>query len=668
MTRRREWGALAALVLVSTGFRAWAAVSVPVPWIAPDEMVYGLLGRSLWLHGSLEILGGPTPYYSLLTPALVGWPLAAFGLRTGLDVVQGVQALVMSLAAVPVFLWTRRLVPARWAFVAAVLTVVVPGLTYSGLLMSEVLFYPLLVCAAWVGAETIARPTRRTQTLLVLTVLAICATRVQAIVLLPALATAAILDAWLARSWASLRRLAPAAGVLGVLVVAWLAYRLAAGGGALGSYEVIASTSFGVGAAAKYVVYHAASLLILCGLFPAAAVALLLIRAVRGGEPDPQGRAYVAVASSLTVWLVLEVGIFTSHYSDRIVERNLIGLAPVLFVGLVLWLSRGAPGTLVERAAVGLVGLVVLAVLPIDRYVNITGMHDAMTLVPLYKLANLTSGGTMRGIYVGVACAAIVALVLAPRGWLSYVPVVLAVAFVGASVASSRFAAQQARAQQRTFLAKHTNWVDRKAEGPVAYLYDGEPSWNGVWQTVFWNHGIDRVYDLGSKEVPGPLPQAHVEVQPDGTLFLPPSARQPGEWAVVSTWTTMVGEVRKEIEQVGLEQKGLRLWRVTPPMRVLDRVSGLLLNGDVNAGATGRLDAYGCRDGTFAVTLIVKQPGSIVIRVNGVQAKRLEFPSPKPEESWHGEFPVSGHNGDLCTLEVAPTGLIGTTVFQFDRG
>ena len=43
MTRRREWGALAALVLVSAGLRVWAALEVPVPWIAPDEMVYGLV-------------------------------------------------------------------------------------------------------------------------------------------------------------------------------------------------------------------------------------------------------------------------------------------------------------------------------------------------------------------------------------------------------------------------------------------------------------------------------------------------------------------------------------------------------------------------------------------------------------------------------------------------
>jgi hypothetical protein len=249
---RREWVALVAVVFVSTGFRAWAAVLVPVPWIAPDEMVYGMLGRSLYLHGSLSILGGPTPYYSLMTPALVGFPLSAFGLVTGLDVVQGLQAFVMSLAAVPVYLWARSLVSARWALVAAALTVAVPGLTYSGLLMSEVLFYPLLVLAAWAGAGAIARPSRHTQALLVVAVLAVCATRIQGVVLLPVLATAALLDGWFARSWANLRRLVPGVSVLGGVALVWILWRLGSGTGTLGGYEVIASTSFGVGAAAKF--------------------------------------------------------------------------------------------------------------------------------------------------------------------------------------------------------------------------------------------------------------------------------------------------------------------------------------------------------------------------------------------------------------------------------
>src|SRR4029078_10324667 len=132
--------------------------------------------------------------------------------------------------------------------------------------------------------------------------------------------------------------------------------------------------------------YHLASVLILCGLFPAAAVALLFVRAARRRETDPQVRAYLAVGSSLTVLLVLEVGIFASYYSDRIVERNLIALGPVLFIGLVLWIDRGGPGALLERGLVAGVAAVVLVVLPVRRLVTDFGTHDALTMVPLYKL------------------------------------------------------------------------------------------------------------------------------------------------------------------------------------------------------------------------------------------------------------------------------------------
>jgi hypothetical protein len=664
VTGRRQWGALAALVLISTAFRAWAAVSVPVPWIAPDEMVYGLLGRSLYLHGSLEILGGPTPFYSLLVPALVGFPLSAFGLATGLDVTQGLQAFVMSLAAVPVYLWGRSLVSRRWALVAAALTVAAPGLTYAGLLMSEVLFYPLLVLAAWAGAQAIARPTRWSQALLVVAVLAVCATRVQGIVLLPVLLTAVIVDGWLGRSWANLRRLLPAAGVLGGLAVAWIAWRLGSGSGTLGGYEVITSTSYSIGAAAKFVLYHLASVLIICGLFPAAAVALLFVRAARRGEPDPQVRAYLAVASSLTVWLVLEVGIFASYYSDRIVERNLIGLGPVLFIGLVLWIDRGAPGSWVERSIVAAAAAVVLLVLPVRRLVNVFGTHDAMTMIPLYKLLRATSPGTMLAVYLVVGAAAALAFAVLPRRMVRIVPGVLLVALVGASVVAGQFAVDQSRLQQRTFLGNHPNWVDRKADGSVAYLYDGEPSWNGVWHTLFWNEKIDRVYDLGHAEVPGPLPQAHTEVRPDGTVFVPPSARQPGDYAVVSTWSTLAGEKEKGVKQQGLTQAGLRLWRVQRPLRFRDQISGLQVNGDIYATITGRLASYDCNKGTFRLTLIPKQQETVEIRVNGRLARRLEFREAAP--SWHGDFPVDGRGGE-CTLEVTPTGLVGTTVFQYDR-
>ncbi len=664
MTRRQEWGALAALVLVSTALRTWAALEVPVPWIAPDEMVYGLLGRSLYLHGSLTILGGPTAYYSFLTPVLAGFPLSAFGLHTGYDVLKGLQGFTMSLAAVPVYLWSRSLVSRRSAFLAAALTVAIPGLAYSGLVMTEVLFYPLLAVAAWAGAEAIAGPKLRTQGLLVLAVLAASATRVQAIVLLPALATAVLVDAALARSWTKVRRLWPAASGLALLVAGWLAWRLGSGSGTLGGYEVVASTSYSVGQAAHYVLYHAASLLILCGLFPVAGIVLLLIHGLRRSEPDPRVRAYLAVAFSFSAWLVVEVGVFASRYSDRIVERNLIGLAPVLFVGLVVWLERGPVGGYVERSAVGLGAAAILLLLPVKTFVNVFGTHDAMTLIPLYRLSTSTSLDTAAQVYAAVAGALALVVAFAPRRQLRLaMPVVLVVAFALASVVSSRFVAQQARAQQLSFLGPDPSWADDAGAKRAAYLYDGETSWPGVWETLFWNARVDRVYDLGDVQVPGPIPQTQIEVQEDGSVTGLPAGRKKAKYAVASTWIELAGRRVAQVAQQGLTQAGLTLWKLDGTLRVRSRFFGLQPNGDIYGPTTGTLVAYDCGTGAFRITLIVKQEESVEIRLDGKVVRRLQFSSPT---TVHLDFPLD-HRVGACRLDVTPTGLLGTTVFMFDR-
>jgi hypothetical protein len=656
VTRRQEWGLLGALVLVSAGLRAWAALEVPSPWIAPDEMTYALLGRGLYEHGSLDVLGGPTPFYSLLTPAFAGLPLSVLDLDTGYDLLRGLQALVMSLAAVPVYLWARSLVSRRSALVAAALTVAVPGLTYAGLVMTEVLFYPLLVLAAWAFAEAIAGPTRRTQALLLLAVAAAIATRLQAIVLLPVFATAVFVDAGLARSWANLRRLIPAATGLGLGVVGWIVWRLVSGS-ALGGYEVVASTSYSVGDAARFVVYHLASVLILCGIFPACAVTLLVVGAARRSEPDPRVRAYLAVAVSLTAWFVVEVGVFASRYSDRIVERNLIGLAPVLFVGLVLWLERGAVSSFIARSAVALAAAAVLLVLPVKRYVTIFGTHDAMTLIPLYRLVQASSSTTLVVVYSAVAAVAALAVTLTPRA-LRWVPALLLVCFVAASVVSSRFTAQEARAQEVAFLGDDPRWIDHHADGTVAYLYNGEPDWNQVWEALFWNKRIDRVYDL-SGEVPGPVPQLSGDVQPDGKVLLPPDGRRGAAYAVVAPGI--------ELRGTRVAQAGFGLWEVSQPLRISTVSSGLQGGGDIYADTTAQLTAYDCRRGTFLITLLIKEAATIELRVNGALVRTLRYPSPAPNTIWRGRLPARG-DGGVCRLEVAPTGLTGSTVFLFERG
>ena len=119
-----------------------------------------------------------------------------------------------------------------------------PGLAYSGLVMTEVLFYPLLVLAAWAAAEALVRRTWQAQLLAVARSSRSRARGCRRSSCLPAYATAVGLDAGMARSWAGLRKLWPAVAGFGALALAWLVWQLASGGATLGGYQVVADTSY----------------------------------------------------------------------------------------------------------------------------------------------------------------------------------------------------------------------------------------------------------------------------------------------------------------------------------------------------------------------------------------------------------------------------------------
>src|ERR671928_1602207 len=184
-------------------------------------MVYGELGRSLYSTGRLDILGHTAPFFSFVYPALVG-PFLNFGnLELGYTLLKAAQALVMSLTAVAVFLWARSFVRPRFALVAALLTLAVPGLAFAGFVMTEVAFYPVICLVAWAMARALERPTAARQALAVGGIGVAAATRLQAIALVPVLLLAILLKAALDRTWlAGLRRFAPLAGSLLVLAAA----------------------------------------------------------------------------------------------------------------------------------------------------------------------------------------------------------------------------------------------------------------------------------------------------------------------------------------------------------------------------------------------------------------------------------------------------------------
>lgn len=673
------WAAVGVLVAASTALRFWATHEVPVPWIAPDEMIYGSLGQSLYRAGELTILGGPTPFYSLVYPAIAGLPLAIDDLELGYSILKAVQALVISLAALPVYAWSRSLMSRGWALVAAALTLAIPGLAYSGLIMSEVAFYPVMILTAWAMARALARPTTGRQALLVGAIALAAATRLQALVLVPVLVTALGIKLLCERRLRPAARLWPTFAALGGLAGTWLLWRLANGGpwtAVFAGYQAAGETSYSLVEALEFIAYHAGDALLLSGIFPACATALLAIDALAGREESEDVRAYLAVATSLAVWFVVQVGVFASQHVDRLAERNLISLAPLFFIGFALWLDRGAPRPRVRTSIVAFVAAIPVLSLPVKRFISEGALPDAFTLVPFYRLLLREPGANIELIVFGGATAAVALFALLPRRLVILLPVILLAAFVSASVAASRHVTEQAALQQRKLVGPERRWVDRAVPAPVAYLHNGDFYWNAVWEIIFWNRHVDHVYDLPGARVPGPLPQRRVDVLADGRVILAGGRSAPSPHVVASTVYTFFGSRVKSIVQEGLEQAGLVLWKLDPPFRLSTAMSGVRPNSEIRGYA--QLVVYGCDRGKFRVTLQAIAPGRLraELKQNG---RLLKVRSRAPQEtllldqgeSWAGSIPAepSGRRGEsTCTLEVFASGLIATSRFHFDRG
>ena len=652
------WAVLAGLVTLSSALRAWAGLRIPTPWITPDEQIYAELGRSLYETGKLEILGAPTAFYSLVYPALAGLPLAALSPQSGYDALKVLQAAVMSLTAVPVYLWGRSFLAPRWALAAAALTLALPGLVYSGLIMTEVAFYPVVVLAAWGLARALARPTIAVQFLALAALLLAILTRLQALALLPAAVTA------LALYLALEHRLKPASNrllqarryglLLGgttALAVAWIGWRLARAGPAsevLGAYRAAGETSYDVPEAVRFVLYHAADLALLTGLLPACAFALLAIAAFRRAGFSANVHAYLAVTLSVSLWFVAEVGVFASRHVGHLAERDLIAVAPLLFLGFALWLERGAPRPMWVTTGIAVGALALIAAVPFDRFTSLATIPNAPTLVPLYRL-EVRAGDVNLDLLVGlVAIGALLLLVVIPRRLAWVLALLVGAGLAAVSVSASRVVAARSELQAVKLIPRDARWIDRYVDGSVAFLYAGDAPSSAVWANLFWNQKIDTVYGLINARVPGPLPQLSVGPRTDGYVVLGDGRQIGPRYLVTSRAIQPAGE-----ELVDAPQAGLALWRVETPLRFRtwafgrDPVVHAIL-------ATAQFQIFACSRARVRVTLRAPGDRRVTLAPSGRPGRRFSLAAHEPRSLALDLQPDDRPN--FCTLDIAVEG------------
>ena len=659
--RRAGWLAVAVVVVASTLVRIWIARGVEAPWIAPDETIYALLGRSLWHSGSLSLLGGDTGFYSLVYPAVIGLPLSVLGPSSGLAAVQAIQALAMSSVAVVVFAWGRRVTGDAWALVAAVLTVLIPGLSYAGLLMTETMFYPVTALALWALWGVLVSPSLARQGVFVIAAGLAVLTRVQALALLPAAVIAVGLFCVFRRDLTILRRSAPLVGLVIAAGTLALGISIVTGSWAdvVGSYAA-ATGGYELGGAAKDVFWHAGGVFVIVAGVPLIALGALVTECIRGRESDTTA-ALVATALAWTVISVVEVGTFASRWVGHIAERDLLTVAPPLFLVLALWLARGMPRPQPVTSAIALAVAAPALFLPVGRFANQEAALDAFTFIPLWRLREATSTGVLQVAYTLAVALVVVAAVVLPRGAKLVLLGVVAATLVSASTVSAGEIERLAR-DDRTwvFSTAQPRWIDDVADGPVTYVHADTALSAALWKTLYWNERVDRVLRFYGTPPAAPVPERLVAAGFDG-LVLAALKRLRGGYVVTPRSIVLAGQ---ELTSYGpaTDMPGMTLWRADTPLRVRWLTSGIQPNGDFVGRA--RVEVLGCEAGHLSLTFLGKDGTPVQISVDGRKALTV---TPAAGSVWSGDVPApdDADGTSRCVYEIDSPGLVGSTRIEF---
>ena len=121
-------------------------------------------GRRARRSAAFPSFGWGEVYPTLIAPA---WALFDDPFRA-YHAALGINALLMSLAAIPAYFLARMFVSRRAAIVVAAMTLLVPSMTYTGVVMTENACYPVFLLALLLVARAVRTPSYANQALALL--------------------------------------------------------------------------------------------------------------------------------------------------------------------------------------------------------------------------------------------------------------------------------------------------------------------------------------------------------------------------------------------------------------------------------------------------------------------------------------------------------------------
>jgi 4-amino-4-deoxy-L-arabinose transferase-like glycosyltransferase len=511
---------LGALVAVSFAVRVALGFLRPTPYYFPDEYRYAAISRSLVDHGHLLVRGAPANFLPVLQPILTApaWLLGSVG--ESYRAVQTINAVAVSLAAIPVFLIAKQLGLSRRAgLICAALALMVPSLLYSSFILAEPIAYPLVLGAVAAAVRALDSPSRGRIALFVVLVLLAAFARLQFIVLLPCfLVSLAALLVREQRFRATARQ-----HWRGALLLLLVVGGVAAAGPLrnTGYYPSVFQLGLHPRTLVASLGRNAIVLVFASGFVLVPGALLGLFYAIRRPVSRPE-LASALMAGTLLLALVFQASAYgQTVYAQERYTFNILPLIPLLFA---LYARRGWPArTYQALLAFALVAAALIT--PLTTMALDNGEMHSSVLFAIVRLRAMTGDGAGSASIIVVATAAALAAVIAalsawPRVRTQLALTVAAVFLVAVSVGAYSFDQLTSQKINDSYAGAHPSWVDDSGvTGARLVLLPGALKTEALEQ-LFWNRSVDRVVLLPGATRIDSFAMDTTRVAEDGTVLV----------------------------------------------------------------------------------------------------------------------------------------------------
>jgi hypothetical protein len=529
------WAALGALVCLSALVRFLLALGHVTPSLWPDEYIYSSLAESLAESGRPLVRGAHAHFPALLEPLLAA-PTWLFGdPELVFRLTQGLHALAMSLATIPVYLLTRRLgLSELYALGAATIAVASPDLAFASFVLADPIAYPLVLGAVCAGVFALAEPRHGNQLAFVaLSGLAAFA-RVQYVVLpLAFLAAAFVIER--GHVPRVLTRFKLSFGLFAAPLVVALALGPTR---VLGYYSGVTKLAVDPGHVLRWMWTDAVLLAYPAGwiLVPGACLGLALALF------QPQTRAESAFATLTTLvggGLLVEAAVYAANGTPRFQERYLFSLLAFVAPAYGLFVRRGPRALLLlVLLAVGMAGIA--SRMPLSGYF-VVGRDASPSLLAIHRLS-IEIGDANASLAVALAVTALSCLAVLcawrPRRGTA---IAIALSILAATALSAGAFAADVRNSQTIrdrYLPDDLSWVDHSRLGPVALLQLPNSSRALALDQLFWNRSVDDVLTLEGGSPVDAFGSTAARIARDGRLLA--GGKQVLKPVLIQTWGSLV--------------------------------------------------------------------------------------------------------------------------------